>query len=98
MFKFKQMSFVMRERADYLTHKAPPIICSRRPFQILLLFQKQQKRHDISRESSAGRRFSCNIIPYFCRKLGKMSQVLIGALRVKAFKLNFNQLAISAIH
>ena len=34
------------------------------------------------------RRFSCNIIPYFCRKLGKMSQnlssaaVVIGALRV----------------
>ena len=36
----------------------------------------------------AGRRFSCNIIPYFCRKLVKMSQnlssaaVVIGALRV----------------
>ena len=35
-----------------------------------------------------GRRFSCNINPYFCRKLGKKSQklssaaVVIGALRV----------------
>ena len=35
------------------------------------------------------RRFSCNIIPNFCRKLGKVSQnlsssaVVIGALRVK---------------
>ena len=34
-------------------------------------------------------RFSCNIIPYFCQKLGKMSQnlssaaVVIGALRVR---------------
>ena len=40
----------------------------------------------------AGRRFSCNIIPYFCRKLGKMSQnlspaaVVIGALRVDRFR------------
>ena len=45
--------------------------------------------HDISLQSSAGRRFSCNIIPYFCRKLGKMSQnlssaaIVIVALRVK---------------
>ena len=36
------------------------------------------------------RRFSCYIIPYFCRKLRKMSQnlssaaVVIGALRVKS--------------
>ena len=36
-----------------------------------------------------GRQFSCNIIPYFHRKLGKMCQslssaaVVIGALRVK---------------
>ena len=28
-------------------------------------------RHDISWESSAGRRFSCNIIPYFFLKIGK---------------------------
>ena len=34
-------------------------------------------------------RFSCNILPYFCRKLGKMWQnlsvaaVVIGAFRVK---------------
>ena len=39
-------------------------------------------------KSSAGRRFSRNIIPYFFQKLGKMSQnlsstaVVIGALRV----------------
>ena len=45
-------------------------------------------RNNISWESSAGRRFSWNIIPYFCRKLGKMSQnllstaVVISALRV----------------
>ena len=48
---------------------------------------------NISRESSAGRQFSCNIIPYFCRKLGKMSQnlssaaVVIGALRVNPVTL-----------
>ena len=42
---------------------------------------------------SAGRRFSCNIIPYFCWKLGKMSQnlssaaVIIGALRVNRIKI-----------
>ena len=53
-----------------LTLKAPPIICSRRQFLILPLFQKQQIRHDISWKSSAGRRFSWNIIPYFCQKLG----------------------------
>ena len=44
------------------------------------------------------RQFSCNIIPYFFRKLGKMSQnlssvaVVIGALRVK------NKLLIIAIN
>ena len=38
------------------------------------------------------RRFSCNIIPYFCRKLGKMAQnlssaaVVFGALRVRQKK------------
>ena len=69
----------------WLTHKARPIICSRQQFQILLLLI----RHEwYSWESSAGRRFSWNIIPYFFRKLGKMSQnllsaaVVIGALRV----------------
>ena len=31
-----------------LTHKAPPIICSRRQCQNLLLFQKKQIRQDIS--------------------------------------------------
>ena len=35
-----------------LTHKVPPIICSRWQFQILLIFQKEQIRHDISWESS----------------------------------------------
>ena len=70
-----------------LTHKAPPIICNRRQFQILLLFQKKQIRDDISRESSAGRRFSRNITPYFCRILGKMlhslscAAVVIGTLK-----------------
>ena len=65
-----------------LTLKASPIICSRRQFQILPLFQNSNMaRYFI--------RFSYNIIPYFCRKLGKMSQnlssaaVMIGALRVK---------------
>ena len=72
-----------------LTPKGPPIICSRRQFQILLFFQKKQIRHDISLESSAGRRFSRSIIPYFFRKLGKMLQnlssaaVVIDTLRVK---------------
>ena len=43
-------------------------------------------RQDISRESSAGKRSSCNIIPYFSRILRKMSQnvssdaFVIGAL------------------
>ena len=60
-----------KQKRQHLTLKAPPIICSRRRLQILPLFQKQQIRHDISWESSAGRRFSCNIIPYFCRKIGK---------------------------
>ena len=40
-----------------LTRKRPPKICSRRHSQILPLFQKRQIRHDISCESSAGRRF-----------------------------------------
>ena len=31
-----------------LTLKAPPTICSRQHFQILLLYQKYQIRHDIS--------------------------------------------------
>ena len=71
-------------------NKAPPIICSRRQLQILPLFQKQHIRHDISWESSAGRRFSCNILPHFCWNLWKMSQnlssaaVVIGALRVNS--------------
>ena len=71
-----------------LTHKAPSIICSKRQFQILPFFQKEQIRHDITWESSAGRQFSWNIIPYFFRKLRKVLQnlssaaVVIGALRV----------------
>ena len=31
-----------------LSFGTPPIICSRRQFKILLLFQKYQKRHDVS--------------------------------------------------
>ena len=73
-----------------LTLKAPPIICSRRQFQILLLFQKKNKAWYFMRIVwlSAGRRFSWNIIPYFFQKLEKMLQnlssaaVVIGALRV----------------
>ena len=44
-------------------------------------------------DSHAGRRFSWNIIPYFCRKLGKMTQnllsaaVVIGALRINSLLL-----------
>ena len=34
--------------APLLALKVPPIICSRRPLKILLLFQKSQIRHDIS--------------------------------------------------
>ena len=76
----------------HLTHKVPPIFCSRRQIQILLLFQKKRIRHDISWESSAGRQFSWNIILYFFRKLEKMSQdlspaaVVIGDLRVNIFE------------
>ena len=76
-----------------LTLKAPPIICSRRQFQILPLFFKKEIRHDISWELSAGRQFSWYIIPYFFWQLGKMLQnlssaaVVIGALRVKCFYL-----------
>ena len=77
-----------KELVRRLALKAPPIIGSRRQFKILLFYQKLQIRHDISWESSAGRQFLWSTIPYFCRKLGKMSQnllsaaVLIGALRV----------------
>ena len=41
-----------------LTHKAPPVICSRRQFKNLLLFQKIQIRHDISLELSASHEIS----------------------------------------
>ena len=41
---------VSSEGVDLLTLKAPPIICSRRQFQILVRFQKYQIRHYISRE------------------------------------------------
>ena len=68
----------------------PSIICSRRQFQILLLFSKIM-RQDISWELSAGRQFSWNIIPYFFRKLGKMSsaEVVIGALRVNLISAEY---------
>ena len=52
--------------------KAPPILCSRRQFQILPLFQKLQIKHDISWESTAGRGFSWNIIAIFFSKPWKM--------------------------
>ena len=47
----------------------------------------------------AGRRFSCNIIPYFCRKFGKMSQnlssaaVVIGAFFKRVNPGNSHELA-----
>ena len=72
------------------TNKAPPIICSRRKFQICCFFINNKIRHDISWEWTAGRQFSWNIIPYFL-KLGKMSQnllsaaVVIGTLRIMFF-------------
>ena len=58
----------------YRCHKAPPIICSTRPFQILLLLKKKIR---------------CNISYLFYKNLGKMTQnlssaaVVIGAVRVK---------------
>ena len=56
---------------------------------------EKQIRHDSSWELSAGRQISWNIIPYFFRKLGKMSQnlssaaVVIEALRVNALPASF---------
>ena len=70
------------------THKPSPIICSRKQFQILLLFHKQQIRYDISWESSAGRRLSWNIIPYFFWKFEKMSQNLSAAVVIGAYWVN----------
>ena len=35
-----QAHFDVRLTVAILTHRAPPIVCSRRQFQILLLFQK----------------------------------------------------------
>ena len=70
-----------------LTHKASPIICSRLQFQILLLFSKTTKRHDISRELSAGRQFTWKIIPYFFSKIRKiMSQFVFSWSRNWRFK------------
>ena len=49
--------------------------------------------HENHQLADDSRRFSRNIIPYICRKLGKMlhnlssAAVMIGALRVKAPKL-----------
>ena len=58
--------YISRSGKKHLTLKAPPIMLRRRKLKkIPLFFQKQQLRHDISRESSAGRRFSCNIMSYF---------------------------------
>ena len=53
-------------------------------------FSKITNKAWFSWESYAGRWFSCNIMPYFCLKLGKMLQnlssaaVLIGALSVNS--------------
>ena len=49
-----------------------------------------------SRSSSAGRWFSWNIIPYFCRKLGKMLQNLSSAA-VVITALRVNDLAVSLV-
>ena len=90
---FVKFDFCSSGDNRFLTLKAPPIICSIRQLKILPLFQKQQIRPCYFMRIVAGRRSSCNIIPYFCRKLGKMSQnlssavVLIGALRVNGYKL-----------
>ena len=71
-----------------LTHK-PTYNLQQTAISNFAAFSKITIRHDISWESSAGRQFSWNIIPYFFRKLGKMLQnlssaaVVIGALRVK---------------
>ena len=69
----------------HLTHKVPPIICSRRQiqkfsdnFKFFCVFQN-------NRDKNAGRRFSLNIIPYFFRKMSQnlsSAAVVIGALRV----------------
>ena len=40
LFKGMKTADVSTEVCYVLTHKAPPIICSRRQIQILLLFQK----------------------------------------------------------
>ena len=40
---WKQSQFNSMYTNLYLIYYAPPIICSRRPFQLLLLFQKYKK-------------------------------------------------------
>ena len=55
-----------------LTHKAPPIICTRRQFKFFPLFQKLKISHYISWESSAGN----------FRKLGMMLKILSSAADV----------------
>ena len=61
-------------RVSILTHKAPPIICGRQQFQILLLFQKTTTRHSL----------------LFLQIFGKILQnmlsavVMIGALMVNS--------------
>ena len=69
----------------YLTHKAPPITCSRQQFQILLLFKKRQIRHDIYEnrlltDDSHEISYKISYLELsFFRKLGKMSQNLSSA-------------------
>ena len=61
----------------------------------LPLFQKQQIKHDFLWESYAGRRFTCNIMPYFFSKIRKdvtnlsSAAAVIAALR---FKWYFNRM------
>ena len=45
---FRDPEVVLVVFCSFLTLKVPPIICSRRQFQILPLFQKYKIRYDIS--------------------------------------------------
>ena len=80
-----------------LTHKAPPIICSRRQFQILLLL-KNNKKGMIFYENRLPTDDSHEKSFLFFRKFEKMSQnlssaaVVIGALRVKFHTDSFLQI------
>ena len=65
-----------------LTHKAPPIICSRRQFKILPLFQKLQIRHDFHEN-----RLLMNYHTLFFLKIGKdVEKFVVCCSRVWRFK------------